>query len=1044
MSRRSTQKLWQCIERLERRTLLAAPVAANDAYSGKEDQPIVISPGITSLTFNGNSSIYNGSRTWTEADGTFTGDGSGDYAHVHFQGTGATTDNWDLWFAPPPEGPALTATSYPNAVRFLFQGAGQPGLDVTGNGNSSNTVTGQFTVLQYEYDESGNIVNFAANFEHHANGAAPQLTGTVNFHYVPAGFKSGVLANDTDADGNPLTVSLVSGPANGTLALFSDGTLNFLPDDDWSGTNTFTYRANDGASNSNLATVTLTVLSVNDQPTFTAGANPVVNEDVAAQTVNGWATQLNKGASDESGQTLSFLITANTNSALFQIPPAIDATGKLTFTPKANAFGIAQITVALKDNGGTTNGGVDTSDPVTFTITVNGVNDAPVAVNDAYSTGLNQPIVLSPTVVTTSLILNSAAGDPIGQGVSKTLTTSNGTFIAQLNNDNGVSVFFQGNGTTSTDNWWLDFTAPGPNKLQVGTYLTATLYPFQTDSQVGMKVYVNGRTPLSITGQFTVKQIVYDTNGNITNFSADFQQFANGSAAGLTGTINYNFRSKTGVLTNDSDTDGDPLTAALVTAPTHGTLALNADGSFTYTPTTGYVGNDSFTYRANDGLINSNTATVTLTVGAPALSVTATTPTNGSTALATTTAPTVTFNRSIQPATLVFTLTDSANNIIPATITYDDAARTATLTPTSQLWGAATYTATVSGAKDLSNNPMSGTVVWSFSTTFAWKVGTTLNVQFDSIGSHVFLRSGTGVVATEGGVSQTFTGVATTVVTGTVGDDVIEFAGLGVSLTFNGGAGNDTLNVNTSTCTLVGDAGAATSNLTVNVKPGGSIIFNTTQHLENLAIPGGKATLSAGAGKIIYTRGLSISAGGKLDLNDNGIVLSYTAASPFTTIQTWVLDGYSAAPDSTSIGIVSTVSQNSNGYTILALFDNALTNLAEWPPGSGATISPTSIIGRYTYLGDSNMDGQVSAQDYTAVDANIGTTPPVGAAWFYGDLNFDGQVNAQDYTTIDASLGLGVGNPLAATAIPFPIVLISPLLQRSLKIDPAAQFLIDL
>jgi VCBS repeat-containing protein len=1044
MSRRVKQQLWQCIERLERRTLLAAPVASNDSYTGKEDQPIVVSAGITNLTFNGNSSIYNGSHTWTEADGTFTGDGSGDYAHVHFQGTGATTDNWDLWFAPPPEGPALTATSYPNAVRFLFQGTGQPGLDITGNGNSSNTVTGQFTVLQYEYDESGNIVNFSANFEHHANGGAPQVTGTVNFHYVPAGFKSGVLANDTDADNNALTASLVTAPTHGTLALFSDGTLNYLPDDDWSGTDSFTYRANDGTTNSNLATVTLTVLPVNDQPTFTAGANLLINEDVPLQTVNNWATQLNKGATDESGQTLSFLVTGNTNPALFQVAPAIDSTGKLTFTPKANAFGIAQITVALKDNGGTANGGVDTSDPVTFTITVTGVNDAPVAVNDAYSTGQNQAIVIPPTAVTTSLILNSAAGDPIGQGVSKTLTASSGTFLVQLNNDNGVSVFFQGNGTTSTENWWLDFTAPGPNKLQVGTYLTATLYPFQSDSQVGMKVYVNGRAPLSITGQFTVKQIVYDVNGNITNLSADFQQFANGSAAALSGTINYNYKPKTGLLTNDTDADGDPLTASVVAAPTHGTLSLNADGSFTYTPANSYVGNDSFTYRANDGTVNSNTATSTLTVGAPALSVTATTPTNGSTALATTTAPTVTFNRSIQPATLVFTLTDSASNVIPATVTYDDTTKTATLTPTSQLWGSSTYTASVSGAKDLSNNTMSGAVVWSFSTTFAWKVGTTLNVQFDSIGSHIFLRSGSGVVATEGGISQTFTGVVSTVVTGTIGDDVIEFAGLGVPLAFNGGAGHDTLNVNTSTCTLVGDAGAATSNLTVNVKSGAALLFNTTQHLENLLIPGGKATMASAVGKTLYTRGLSISAGGKLDLNDNDLVAGYSGASPFTTLQTWVLDGYSASPDSTKTGFVSTTSQNTGGQTILALFDNALAGFTEYPPGSGNSIAAASIVGKYTYLGDSNLDGQVTPQDYTAIDSNLGTTPPVGLAWFYGDLNFDGQVTPQDYAAIDSSLGLGVGNPLAAASYQSPIIFNSVPAALSLKRDLANDLLQEL
>ena len=55
-----------------------------------------------------------------------------------------------------------------------------------------------------------------------------------------------------------------------------------------------------------------------------------------------------------------------------------------------------------------------------------------------------------------------------------------------------------------------------------------------------------------------------------------------------------------GVLGNDSDIDGDTLTAVLVSGPAHGTLALNSDGSFTYTPSANYNGSDAFRYKAND------------------------------------------------------------------------------------------------------------------------------------------------------------------------------------------------------------------------------------------------------------------------------------------------------------------------------------------------------------------------------------------------------------------------------------------------------------
>src|SRR5205814_1952664 len=69
-----------------------------------------------------------------------------------------------------------------------------------------------------------------------------------------------------------------------------------------------------------------------------------------------------------------------------------------------------------------------------------------------------------------------------------------------------------------------------------------------------------------------------------------------------------------GVLANDSDVDGDPLTAVLDSGPSHGNLTLNGNGSFTYTPAANYNGADSFTYHASDGSLSSNSATVAITI----------------------------------------------------------------------------------------------------------------------------------------------------------------------------------------------------------------------------------------------------------------------------------------------------------------------------------------------------------------------------------------------------------------------------------------------
>jgi len=198
----------------------------------------------------------------------------------------------------------------------------------------------------------------------------------------------GVLANDSDADGNPISAQLVSGPTQGTLTLNANGGFSYTPNANANGTDTFTYNAFDGqVPSANPALVTITITPVNDVPVFTAGANQTVNEDAGPQTVNPWALGINDG-DPEVTQTLSFTVLSNSNPALFSAAPAISATGVMTYTPAADASGSATLSVQLSDDGGTANGGVDTSAAQTFTITVNTVNDAPTL------TASNPPTVL--------------------------------------------------------------------------------------------------------------------------------------------------------------------------------------------------------------------------------------------------------------------------------------------------------------------------------------------------------------------------------------------------------------------------------------------------------------------------------------------------------------------------------------------------------------------------------------------------------------------------------------------------------------------------
>ena len=189
---------------------------------------------------------------------------------------------------------------------------------------------------------------------------------------------NGVLFNDTDVDEDSLTATLLDDVAHGDLTLNRDGTFTYSPDADYNGPDSFTYKANDGSADSEVATVSITVGPVNDAPGFTKGADQMVNEDAEAQSVTGWASGISAGPSDESAQKVSFR-TTNSNNSLFTAAgqPKISPDGTLTYTPAKDANGSATVRVKATDDGGTANGGVNTSAAKTFTITVNPVNDAP-------------------------------------------------------------------------------------------------------------------------------------------------------------------------------------------------------------------------------------------------------------------------------------------------------------------------------------------------------------------------------------------------------------------------------------------------------------------------------------------------------------------------------------------------------------------------------------------------------------------------------------------------------------------------------------------
>ncbi|HZF31205.1 MAG TPA: tandem-95 repeat protein, partial [Gammaproteobacteria bacterium] len=183
---------------------------------------------------------------------------------------------------------------------------------------------------------------------------------------VPAA--TGVLANDTDADGNVLTAALVTNVASGTLVLNGDGSFAFTPAAGFAGQVAFTYRASDGTASSAAATVAINVTSVNHAPT--AAPNAYTTAEDTALTIAPAQGVLANDTDPDAGTTLTAVLgSAVTNGTL-----ALAANGSFTYTPAPNFSGTATFTYSARD-------GALTSAAATVTITVTPVNDAPFFTN---------------------------------------------------------------------------------------------------------------------------------------------------------------------------------------------------------------------------------------------------------------------------------------------------------------------------------------------------------------------------------------------------------------------------------------------------------------------------------------------------------------------------------------------------------------------------------------------------------------------------------------------------------------------------------------
>jgi uncharacterized protein YjbI with pentapeptide repeats len=196
------------------------------------------------------------------------------------------------------------------------------------------------------------------------------------------------------------------------------------------------------------------------------------------------------------------------------------------------------------------------------------------------------------------------------------------------------------------------------------------------------------------------------------------------------------------------------------------------------------------------------------------------------------------------------------------------------------------------------------------------------------------------------------------------------------------------IRANTLAATALGTiTGPATSAITLD--PAARLILS----------PNGSTNLASGS--------LTLGAGSTLASNNNDLILNYSATSPIAQLITYLQSGQ-LLPSPTSNGLPTT----------LAISEAADLGLTTF---NGITIDDTTVILKFTFVGDANLDGQVDALDYERIDLAIGNSGVLGTA--QGDLNYDQQVDALDYEQVDLNIGNGVGSPLAQVFIPEPTAL---------------------
>nr|WP_260619666.1 retention module-containing protein [Pseudomonas sp. B11D7D] len=437
--------------------------------------------------------------------------------------------------------------------------------------------------------------------------------------------------NATDVDGDSLSYSIASGdePKHGTVTLRADGTFTYVPGKDYNGQDSFTVTIDDGNGGTTTSVVSLDVTPVNDIP-VTADQSKVTDED---QSVSGKIV-----ATDVDGDKLTYTIQGGVDHGSLLLNTV---TGEYTYTPNKDYNGTDSFTIRVYDPSGTY------ADSV-VNVTINPVNDAPVSGPSSISTNEDTPIdgkIIARDVDGDTLTYSIANGNGPQHG---TVTlNADGTYTYQPGKDfNGSDAFTvtidDGNGGTTTS--VVSVTVNPVNDIPVtadqskvtdedqsvsgkivatdvdGDKLTYTIQggvdhgSLLLNTVTGEYTYTPNKD-YNGTDSFTIR--VYDPSGTYADSVVNVTiNPVNDAPVSGPSSISTNEDTPIDGKIIARDVDGDTLTYSIANGngPQHGSVVMNADGTYTYQPGKDFNGSDAFTVTIDDGNGGTTTSVVSVTV----------------------------------------------------------------------------------------------------------------------------------------------------------------------------------------------------------------------------------------------------------------------------------------------------------------------------------------------------------------------------------------------------------------------------------------------